>query len=72
MIKEQEGAIIKLEKQISDNTEKAEFIYNKYQEISSFLEKLKELRSRGRLADAKKYKAVKEVNQKEKYVVVEI
>jgi predicted ribosome quality control (RQC) complex YloA/Tae2 family protein len=72
IIKEQENAIKKLRKQISDNTAKAELIYNKYQEVSSFLEKLKELRSKGKLADAKEHKIVKEINQKEKYVIIEI
>ena len=72
VIKEQENAVTKLEKEINDNTEKAELIYNKYQEISKFLEKLKELKTKGKLTEAKKHKAVKEINQKEKYIVVEI
>ena len=72
VIKEQENAVNQLEKEINDNTEKAELIYNKYQEVNDFLEKLKELKSKGKLAEAKKHKPIKEINQKEKYVVVEI
>ena len=72
IIKEQENAVIKLKKEIDDNTAKAELIYHKYSEVMSFLKQLKELQTKGELIKVKKHKAVKEVNQKEKYLIVEI
>lgn len=69
IISEQERFIEETDKEIAENTKKAEFIYQNYQNMSKLLEKakkvpVKELKN--------KLKKVKEVNPKEKFFIVDV
>ena len=75
IVEQQEKNIRKLEKEEQENREKAEFIYAHYQDINPLLSELKEIAKKHSWHDIKAklkgHKTIKEVNPKEKTVVVE-
>ncbi|MBN2421767.1 NFACT family protein [Candidatus Woesearchaeota archaeon] len=76
IIKKQEQDIEKLEENVLENQEKGELIYNNYQLIDEILATLKKAREKYSWkeikAKLKNHKTIKEINEKEKKVVIEI
>ena len=76
IIREQEENIKYFEEEIKENTIKGELFYNKYQQIDSILRELRRLREKHSWKEIKELlkesKIVKEINEKEGKVTVEI
>jgi predicted ribosome quality control (RQC) complex YloA/Tae2 family protein len=76
IIKNQEDTIKKLEKQEVENREKADMIYAKYNEIDKLLKELNDVVKKHGFKEVKKklkgHKVVKQINDKEKKVLVEV
>ena len=71
----QEKRLLELEKEIVDNQAKGDFIYQNYGSFSELLKKIKELRTSNSLDELeellKKNSKFKELNKKEKKIVLE-
>ena len=76
IIKEQKKHIKQLEKSEKENSEKAEALYNNYQEVSTLLKELKEISKTHSWNEIKEklkgHKKIKEVITKDKSIVIEI
>ncbi|MCK4589119.1 MAG: NFACT family protein [Nanoarchaeota archaeon] len=76
IIKEQEDTIKKLQQQEQTNTKKANHIYEKYQELNTFLTKIKQAQKTMSWEEIKKqikkHKQIKNINLKEKKIVLKI
>lgn len=76
IIQQQEANIKKLQNQEKENKEKAETIYTHYQKIKETFKELKKAENKYSWQDIKKklknHKEIKEVNPKEKSIVVEL
>ncbi|PIN81786.1 hypothetical protein COV13_00135 [Candidatus Woesearchaeota archaeon CG10_big_fil_rev_8_21_14_0_10_32_9] len=75
LIEIQEKRLLELEKEIVDNQAKGDFIYQNYGSFSELLKKIKELRTSNSLDELeellKKNSKFKELNKKEKKIVLE-
>ena len=76
ILQSQHRSIKQLEKQECENQEKAELLYNKYQEIDTLLKELNKISKKHTWKEIKEklkgHKIIKEVLPKEKSVVIEI
>lgn len=76
IIKQQESQIKSLEKQETENKQKAELLYNNYELISNILKELKDISKKHNWKDIKEklkgHKIIKEVIPSEKSIVVEL
>lgn len=76
IIQKQGEHVKKLEKDIEDNTKKAEIVYNNYKKVENILNELREISKKHSWKDIKEklkgHKIVKEINSKEKSVVLEL
>ena len=76
MIEKQEKSIKKLEKEIKENTSIAELMYNKYQLIEGVLSQITSARKKYSWKEIKDklkgHKLVKEINEKESKIVIEL
>ncbi len=76
MISEQEQTINSLEKSIEENQRKAELIFEKYAEVSEIISELKKARLKYSWKEIKEklkgHDRIKEINEKDKKVVVEL
>ncbi len=76
IIEEQKKEIKELEKKIEENTKKGELIYEKYQQIDSIIKELKEIRQKHSWKEIKEklkgHKLIKEINERENKVTIEI
>ncbi|MBW2971197.1 NFACT family protein [Candidatus Woesearchaeota archaeon] len=76
IVKKQEEHVKKLEQDIEDNNKKAEIIYNNYKTIEQILKELNEISKKHSWKEIREklkgHKVVKEINPKEKTVVVEL
>ena len=76
VLKEQEASIAKLEKDSEQNTKKAELIYSNYQLIKEIIDELKKAEKKYSWKEIKEklknHKIIKEVNSKDKTVILEL
>ncbi|MAE43338.1 hypothetical protein CMO93_06185 [Candidatus Woesearchaeota archaeon] len=76
IIKEQEDAVKSLKDKVEENSKKAELIYNNYQLINGILKEINKAKEKHSWEDIKKklkgHKIVKDVDVREKRVVVEV
>ena len=76
MIEKQEKSVKKLEKEIEENTKIGELMYNKYQLIEDVLNQINFARKKHSWKEIKDklkgHKVVKEINEKEGKIVIEI
>ncbi len=76
IIQTQQDLISKLNKEIKDNAEKGELIYNKYQLISEILQQLEKAREKHSWKEIKdklkNHKIVKEIDEKQSKVILEV
>jgi predicted ribosome quality control (RQC) complex YloA/Tae2 family protein len=76
IIFDQAGAIKRLENEVLDNTKKGEAVYNNYELVKDILEQLKKAKEKMSWKEIKEklkgHKIVKEVNEKEGKLVIEL
>lgn len=76
IVKEQELAIEKLEEEIDTNQKKGELLYEKYQLVQDILENLKKARKTHSWKEVKEklkgHKIVKQINEKQKQILIDI
>ena len=76
IIQEQEKTIQKLKQQETEFTKKANHIYEKYQELNSLLNKIKQAKQKLSWdeirKELKKHKQIKQINLKEKKIILQI
>ena len=76
ILEEQKSTIKEQEKVVKENTKKGELIYEKYQEIDSIIKELNEIKEEHSWKEIKeklkKHKVIKEINEKDKKIIIEI
>ncbi len=76
VIKDQEKTIKKFEKEIEENQKKAEYIFEKYLEIQEILKQFKEAQKKYSAKELKEkikeHKIIKEINEKDANITIEI
>ncbi|OGM01995.1 hypothetical protein A3K72_01275 [Candidatus Woesearchaeota archaeon RBG_13_36_6] len=76
IVEKQEQHVTKLEKDIEENTEKAELIYKNYKLVDNVLTELRKARERLSWEEIKQrlkgHKVVKDIKEKEKAIVIEL
>ncbi len=76
ILEEQKETIKELEKKSEENTKKGELIYEKYQQIDSIIKELNEIRKKHSWKEIKEklkgHKVIKDIDEKDKKIILEI